>query len=800
MFSDFRFGARMLARTPATTVAAILALALGIGANTTIFSVVHGVLLRQLPYDDPDRIVMVWRDLRMRGGPSDEWASPAHYVDWRAETSVFESLGVALGTAAILTDGGDVEQVPGGVVSPSYFDVLGVRPALGRVFTAAEEHPNAPRTVVLSDALWKRRFGGARDVIGRTLRINDTPHEIVGVLPPGFEPPIVAPRAQLWQAFRVDPVSASRGAIILRAFGKLRPGVTLAQAAAQMDQVANRHARLHGEDRDAGIRLEPLYERVVGAARPAILVLAAAVGLVLLIACANVANLLLARASGRGREMAVRTALGARRSRLIRQLLAESLLLAAIGGALGTLLAMWGVGALVAASPAGAPRVDAIGVNAAVLAFTLGMTLLTGILFGFAPALHASRADLTSGLREGARGQAGGGGGRMRRVLVVAETALALILLAGAGLLLRSFVELQAVDRGFDSSHVLVGNVNAPRARFDNPGKIIALYDRLVERLGAVPGAESTALVSVLPLSGSDSDFGFFIEGRPRPATPAEQPTAWYRIVSSDYFRTMRIRILRGRGLTDADGTSAPHVVVINESLARKYWPNEDPLGRRISLDDTTFTIVGIVADIRHRGPDRPPDEEMYLHYRQYPERGTVVVARSASGHAASLAPAIREAVRDVDPALPVANVTTMEQLEADAVSQPRFVMLLVGLFAAVALTLALVGVYGVLSYAVAQRTSEIGVRMALGATRGDVLRLVLADGLKMVAVGAVIGIAGAAAAGYAMRALLFGVSAVDLPTLGLTAAVLLAAAVLACAAPARRAIRIDPVEALRYE
>jgi putative ABC transport system permease protein len=800
MFSDLRFGARMLARTPATTVAAILVLALGIGANTTIFSVVHGVLLRQLPYNDPDRIVMVWQDLRKRGGPSDEWATPGHYVDWRAETSVFESLGVALGTAAILTDGGEVEQVPAGIVSPSYFDVLGVKAALGRVFTPGEEDPNAPRTVVLSDALWKRRYGGARDVIGRTIRINDTVHEIAGVLPPGFQPPIVAPRAQLWQAFRVNPASASRGAIILRAFGKLRPGVTLEQAAAHMDQVAARLERLHQDDRDAGIRLEPLYERIVGAARPAILVLAAAVGLVLLIACANVANLLLARASGRGREMAVRTALGARRSRLIRQLLAESLLLAAIGGALGTLLAMWGVGALVAVSPAGTPRIDAIGVNGAVLAFTVGMTVVTGILFGLAPALHASRADLTSCLREGARGQAGGGGRKLRRVLVVAETALALVLLAGAGLLLRSFVQLQAVDRGFDSANVLVGNVNAPRARFDNADKIIALYDRLVERLHAVPAAESTALVSVLPLSGADSDFAFLIEGRPKPTTPAEQPTAWYRIVSSDYFRTMRIRIVRGRALSDQDGSSAPGAVVINESLARKYWPNEEALGRRISVDDRTFTIVGIVADIRHRGPDRPPDEELYVHYRQYPERGTVIVARSAAGNPASLAPAIREAVRAVDPALPVANVTTMERLEADAVSQPRFVMQLVGLFAAVALALALVGVYGVLSYAVAQRTSEIGVRMALGATRGDVLRLVLVDGLRMVAVGAAIGVAGAAAAGRAMRAVLFGVDAVDLPTLAVTVAVLLAAAALACAAPARRAIRIDPVEALRYE
>ncbi|MGH9331582.1 MAG: ABC transporter permease [Vicinamibacterales bacterium] len=801
MFSDLRFGARMLARTPATSVAAFLALALGIGANTTIFSVVYGVLLRPLPYDDPDRIIMVWQDLRKRGGPSDEWATPGNYVDWKAETSVFESLAVGLGTAAILTDGGDAEQVPAGVVSAAYFDVFGARPALGRLFTAAEEDPNAPRKVILSDTLWRRRFGGDRSILGRTIGINDQPHEVVGVMARGFQPPLVAPLAQLWQPVRINAASPSRGAVVLRAFAKLRDGVGLEQAASHMETVAARLERLHPENRDAGIRLEPLYDQLVGTARPAILVLAGAVGLVLLIACANVANLLLARASARGREMAVRTALGAGRVRLVRQLLAESLLLAAIGGCLGVLLAMWGVGALVAASPAGFPRVDTIGVNWAVLAFTLAITLATGLVFGLAPALHASRADLSAGLREGGRGQAGGGGRTLRRLLVVAETALALVLLAGAGLLLRSFVHLQAVDRGFHSSNVIVGGVAPPRARFEGPDTIVSLYDRLVERLRAVPGAESSALVSVLPLSGSNTDMSFQIEGRPAPASPTEQPVAWYRIVSSDYFKTMKIRIVQGRGLTDQDTATAPGSAVINEALARKYWRGGDPLGRRISAGDTVFTIVGIVSDIRHRGPGRPADAELYVHYRQFPERGmTVVVRGAAAGRVASLAPSVREAVRSVDPALPLANVGTMEELEAAAVAEPRFVMLLAGLFAAIALTLALVGVYGVLSFAVAQRTSEIGVRMALGATRADVLGLVVGDGLRMVGLGAIIGVAGAAVAGRAMRTLLFGVHAVDPLTLGVTVALLVAAAAIACAAPARRATRIDPVEALRYE
>jgi putative ABC transport system permease protein len=428
------------------------------------------------------------------------------------------------------------------------------------------------------------------------------------------------------------------------------------------------------------------------------------------------------------------------------------------------------------------------------------MTLATGILFGLAPALHASRTNLTSGLREGGRGQAGAGGRTVRRALVVAETALALVLLTGAGLLVRSFLHLQSVDRGFDSRAVLVGNVNAPRGRFADRPSLVSLYDRLAERLARVPGAESSALVSVLPLSGSDSDVSFEIEGRPPAKTPAEQPVAWYRIVSADYFKTMRIRMVRGRPLTDQDTGSAPGAVVINESLARKYWPNEDPIGRRISEGDSVFTIVGVVADIRHRGPDSPPDNEMYLHYRQYPERGTTVVVRSATGNAAALAGAVRGAIRDVDPALPLANVSTMEELEADAVAEPRFVMLLAGLFAGIAVALALVGLYGVLSYAVAQRTSEIGVRMALGATRADVLRLIVGEGMRTVGIGIALGLGGAAVAGRAIQRLLVGVEPYDPVTVAATAVLLMAAAVVACVVPAARATRIDPLEALRYE
>jgi putative ABC transport system permease protein len=799
MLSDLRFGARMLARAPATSLAAILTLALGIGANTTIFSVLYGVLLRPLPYPNAERLVLIWQDLRQRGGPPDEWATSLDYITWRAERSVLAAAAAARGAAANLTGRGDAEQVAAGLVSPAYFDVAGVQPALGRAFREEESLPTAPRVVILSDALWKRRYGGDPAILGQTITISGVPNEVVGVMPAGFQPPIVAPRAQLWQPLRINPAAPARGDVVNRVLARLRDGVTLGQASAHMDTVAARIRQQYPHKRGAGIRVEPLFERMVRSTRPAILVLAGAVGLVLLIACANVASLLLARASGRGREMAVRAALGAGRARLIRQLLAESLLLAVIGGGIGVLLAVWGVEALVAASPAGTPRVEAIAVDGASLAFTIALTLATGMLFGLAPALHASRANLTGALREGERGQAGGAGRTLRRALVAAETAIALVLLSGAGLLLRSFVELQAVDRGFDSSNVLTAGVAPSRVPYPEGPQIAALYDRLVEQVRALPGVESAALVSVLPLSGSDTDISFLIDGRPRPAQPGDEPIGWYRVVSSDYFRTMRIRIVRGRALDDTDRAEAPGAIVINEPMAERYWPNDDPIGRRIDTGQKTFTIVGIARGVRHRGPEVAPLPEMYVHYRQYAERGSNIVIRAATDPARLAAP-LRDAVRQIDATLPLANVATMEALEADAVATPRFVMLLMGLFAGVALTLALVGVYGVLSYAVAQRTTEIGVRMALGATRGNVLRLVVGDGLRMVGIGAAVGLAAALAAGRAMQRLLFGVGPADPATFAATAALLLIAAAVACWAPGRRATRIDPMEALRYE
>jgi len=802
MLSDLRFALRGLRRQPGFTAVALVALALGIGANTAIFSIVNGVLLRPLPYPQPDRLVQIWRDLRLQGGPAQEWGSPPVFFEWQAETDVFERVAAVTDWGPTLTGEDEPERLTGALVSRDYFDVLGVRPAIGRTFTADEDRPDGPQAVVLSGPLW-RRLGADPELVGRAIVLNGRAVTVVGVLPDGFRPAVV-PGAEIFGAFQLDPASQARNLFVLRTIGRLKPGVSLDAARARLDALA---ARLEADypttDTGARTALVPMHEQIAGPLRPAILVLVGAVVFVLLIACANVANLLVARASARAREMAVRSALGAGRWRVARQLLTEAMVLAAGGAVLGALLASWSVDALVAASPIGTAGFGDVGVDLTVLGYTAIIAALTGLVFGLAPVASVGGARATSALRDAARGGAAAGGRRLRAGLVVAEIAVSLVLLVGAGLLGRSFVRLLAVDPGYRTDHVLTAPLGAPSSRYAERPQIAAFYDRVLERAGALPGVRRAALVSILPLVPGDNDADFSIEGRPEPANDFDRPVAWYRMASAGYFETMGIRIVRGRGFTEADTAAAPGVVAVNETLAGRYWPGEDPVGRLIRLgggpDARPATIVGVVSDVLQRGLDQPPVAEMYIPYRQIPSRFMTLVLWT-SGDPSSVAGPLRATVREIDPNLALTGLASMEELRAQSVTGPRFLMALVGAFAFTALALAAIGIYGVVSYGVARRTSEIGVRMALGAGRRDVVGLVVGGSLRLALAGVALGLVGALAATRAMTTLLFGVTATDPATFVATAIGLAAVAVLASLAPALRATRIDPIEALRTE
>ena len=802
MLSDLRFALRGLRRQPGFTAVALVALALGIGANTAIFSIVNGVLLRPLPYAEPDRLVQIWRDLRLQGGPAQEWASPPVFFEWQAESDVFEKVAAVGGWGPTLTGESDPERLAGAMVSRDYFDVLGVRPVLGRTFTRDEDRPDGPPAVVLSGPLW-RRLGADPDLVGRAIVLNGRPATVVGVLPDGFRPAVV-PGAEIFGASRLDPASRARNYLVLRTIGRLKAGVSIDAARARLEALAGRlEANYPDTDKGARIALVPLHEQIAGPLRPAIMVLVGAVAFVLLIACANVANLLLARASARGRELAVRAALGAGRWRIARHLLTEAMVLAAGGAVLGVLLASWSVDALVAASPIGTAGFDDLGVDPTVLGYTAVIAAMTGLVFGLAPVLSAGRARAMLALKDAARGGAAGGGRRLRAALVVTEIAVSLVLLVGAGLLGRSFVQLLAVDPGYRTDRVLTAPLGAPESRYAERPQVAAFYDRVLERAGALPGVRRAALVSILPLVPGDNDANFSIEGRPEPANDFDRPVAWYRMASAGYFDTMGIRIVRGRGFTEEDTVAAPGVVTVNETLAGRYWPGEDPVGRRIRLgggpDAPPATVVGVVSDVRQRGLDQPPVAEMYLPYRQMPSRFMTLVL-ATEGDPSSVAAPLRAAIREIDPDLALAGIATMDELRASSVTGPRFLMGLVGAFALAALVLAAIGIYGVVSYGVAQRTSEIGVRMALGAGRGDVLRLVVGGGLRLALAGVALGVAGALAATRAMATLLFGVTATDPATFVATTVALAGVATAASLVPALRATRIDPIEALRAE
>src|SRR5262245_28369321 len=810
LIQDLRYSARTLVKNPGFTAVAVLTLALGIGANTAIFSVVNGVLLRALPYYEPERLVMVWADrpiLQAQTGLPDFPVTGADFVDWRNQNQVFENMAAMVAFRSNLTGGGEPESVVALRASANLFPLLGARLAVGRGFSPEEDQAGATRVVVISHGLWQLRHGADPNLIGQKIILDNEAYTVIGVTAPDFQFPrrgevpgtylIGATKPDLYLpiAFTQEQMNDRRGNRLM-VIARLKPGVSLGQASADMNAIARRLTEQYPQtNTDKGARIAPLQRQAVGKARTALLVLLGAVGFVLLIACANVANLLLARAAGRQKEMAIRAALGAGRWRVVRQLLSESLLLAISGGAAGLLLAWGGVKLLLSIAPENLPRMYDIRLDIRVAGFTLLVSLLTGIVFGLLPALQASKINLSMTLKEGGRDAAGLLRRRLRGFLVVSEVALAFMLLIGAGLLIRSFARLTEVDPGLDPRSVLTMNMLLPAKYSD--GLSAAFFQQTLERVRALPGVEAAATVVPLPLSGAHGSAAFRIEGRPSPREEAFN--AGVRIISPDFFNTFRVPLVNGRLPAESDGAKAPPVVVVNESLARNYFANEDPLGRRIIIFGGTRAIVGVVGDVKHSALDEEAKAEIYMPMAQVPTRYMSLTVR-VSGDPMQMLAAVRGQVWAGDKDLPIFSIETMERLMDKSVAARRFNLLLLGVFALVGLALASVGLYGVMSYTVTQRTREIGVRMAMGAQRGDVLRMVVGEGMKLALIGALLGLGGALALTRLLKTLLFGVSATDPLTFIVIATALIIVALLACWIPARRAASMDPQVSLRVE
>src|SRR5262245_7071471 len=800
LWQDLRYGARMLLKTPGFTLIAVFTLALGIGANVAIFSVVNAVLIQPLPFAEPDRLVWVWGNIRNGGNRAS--VSPLDYLDYRAQTTTFEQFATTYsGLAAFnLTGSGDPERLVGAVASGNFFQAMGVGAAMGRAFLPEAEKTGQDQVVVLSHGLWRQRFGGDPSIVGKTLTLDGRKFEVIGVMPPEFDFP---QGARLWTPMNFETTEGmqQRKAHFLRPIGRLKPGVTLAQAQTDMDAIARRLEAQYPESNTGwNLRMVPLRDQLVGNIRPTLRVLFGAVGFVLLIACANVANLSLARAAARQKEVAVRMALGAGRLRIARQMLTESLLLAGAGGALGVFLASWGVKLIVAFSGNNIPPTAQIGIDRMSLGFTLGVSLLTGLLFGLAPALQVTRPRLGETLKVDGKGAGQSSPrNRTRNLLVVFETAIAVVLLIGAGLLIRSYIRLQNVNPGFDAANVLTMRINLPRDKYNSPEKAGSFWGRLRESLAALPGVEAVGMITELPLSGQLNDTPFAVEGRPR-VSPDQRFGADFRRVNQDYLRSMRIPLRRGRGFTEEEVRRNATVLLVSETLASAVFPNEDPLGKRLLLglnEQAPFEIIGVVGDIRHHALALTPSPVMYLPMLS--TGGTNLTIRAA-GDPLSLATAVRREVMAIDRDQPVAAVRTMEQALSESVSAPRYRTALLGLFAAVALLLAAIGIYGVIAYATAQRTHELGVRMALGAQSKDVLKLVVGQGIKLALAGVLLGVGGALALTRLVNNLLFSVSATDPLTFSAVAILLTLVALLACWIPARRATKVDPLVALHYE
>ena len=804
LLHDLRYAARLQRKNPAFTIIAIIALALGIGANTAIFSVVNTVLLRPLPYKDPERLVMVWEDATKQGYPRDTPAA-ANFVDWRDQSQNFEGMAAIADESFNLTGSGDPERLEGRRVSATMFPLLGVEPQIGRVFTAAEDQSGAQRVVVLSYPLWQRRFGGDPGIIGQSLTLNGESYVVVGVMPARFQFP--SSDDQAWVPIALTQQDAgNRNRHYLQVLGRLKPGVSLTQAQSEMSTIAARLQQQYPQSNaELGAVVQPLQEHLVGDIKPALLVLLGAVGLVLLIACANVANLLLARAAVRQKEIAVRVALGAKRSRLIRQFLTESVLLSTLGGLVGLAIAYGGLILLKAFIPENISQAREISIDVKVLAFTFLVSVATGLIFGLAPAIQAARFNQIDTLKEGGRDAATGGSGqRLRGLLVTAEVAISLVLLIGAGLLINSFLRLRNVDPGFRTDNLLTMKIVLPEPKYEEMARRSAFYTELVNRVQSLAGVRSAAVTSNLPLYRQGNSISIGIEGQPAPP-PGQERIVVTRIISPGYLDTMSIPVLRGRGLTEQDTETTPNVVVISETMARRYWPGEDAVGKRIAVGrirkpEDWVQVVGVAKDVRQFELNAEPKPQMYLTYRQmgfFDSRDLVV---KTDVDPASMAATVRKAVWEIDKDQPVSNIQTMDQILAESIARQRFSMLVLAIFAAVALVLAGVGIYGVMSYSVAQRTHEIGIRMALGAQTGAVLKLAVGYGMKLVIAGIAIGLIAAFALTRVMSTLLFGVTATDPTTFALISLLLIAVAVLASYVPARRATRVNPIIALRYE
>ncbi|MFY9609352.1 MAG: ABC transporter permease [Blastocatellia bacterium] len=800
LLQDLRYGTRMLIKNPGFTLVAVLALTLGIGADSAIFSVVNAVLLRPLPYPDSERLVV----LRERS-PQIEGMSVAYpnFIDWRDQNNSFENLGVFRRQSYSLTGSGEPERLTGWQVSADVFVLLKAAPAHGRVFTGDEDKAGANPVVVLSHGLWQRRFGEDPNIIDQAVTFDGRVFTVIGIMPPGFEFP--GRGTELWtpvgQSSR-DPGWENRGNHPgLTGIARLKPGVSIEQAREDMEVVATNLERQYPDSNTGNrITVTSALENAVRTIRPALLVLLGAVGLVLLIACANVANLLLARATTRQKEIAIRTALGASRGRIIRQLLTESSLLSLAGGALGLLLARWGVKLIVAISPNSIPRSREINLDFRVLAFTIGVSLLTGIIFGLVPALQSSKPDLNETLKDAGRGSTGGRH-LFRSGLVVSEVALTLVLLISAGLMIVSFYRLQQVDPGFNHERLLTFSVSLPSKKYPEDPQRISFYEQLAEKLRRLPGVQTVGLSSGLPLGNNGWQTSFRVDGQPEPE-PGKTPLTEAVIASPEYFQAMGLIVLSGRNFSEQDVKDAPRVTLIDEEFARRYWPGEEAVGKRIRTggDGPPVTVVGVVRRVKMDGLNDDSNRvQSYYPFRQLPRGGMIVVVKTATD-SMSLVSGVREQVLAIDPDQPVFNVNTMEQLRSDSIAPDRLNLMLLASFAAVALILAGVGIYGVMAYSVTQRTHEIGIRMALGARPSDVLGMVIRQGMKLAVIGLAIGLAGAWIATRAMASLLFGVSATDPLTFAAISVFFFGVALGACFVPARRATRVDPMIALRYE